>query len=557
MTNAISIHKDRGLILSVMHRFLLIVYATTMICPQRSLSQDAFFCLLIVSYIMVVCVFRGHGIWKNLLRMVSDVGFIYYVLVQYNAWDFRAHVFIIIPLFCKAVLSDENFSSFLYVAIPVMMILLFRLDFKMVVSPFVILFVIDLIGRAKHFILKTASELDDIIDEFFVSDKNTSKSFNIYKNAIPLLNKFPIYAGIQTIFCIRYTDADFQLINGSRFVYKYQIRNPECLVHFIKKGQDGEVNNVVVDVDGILTMVQEVYPVKVGSETYLFMLTFKEKAVKNLNNRKLLFPRFFARMANVVHAERKRKEIEDETMRNLSVKVNYVEAATDTMHFIRNKLSPVSTYISMMDDFDKADEAKRTRIQPYLDKTFQKIVLAYDMIVRRANILLEESNSPFDYTATLPFGIQKLYSEIRTHWQCYDLSESSIDVKLLETNKVKGERKYIYYNSDGMFLVLDNWIHNMKKHGGGDYSLTIAETVSNYSLVFENNFGAESDLDFVKLYSSSDKNEILKRKWHGLQVVKDALAQMNIQNTMTMDKNRVKFRITLAKITKYEENSNH
>ena len=556
MTNAVSIENGRGLVASIMHRFLLVIYATTMICPQSSLQDDAVFGLIIVCYFTVVYVFRRRGVCGSLLRMTADVMFIYYVLAQYNLWDFKSCVFTVIPLFCKSVLSDENFSSFLYLSLPALMIFVFKQDVGFTIVPFAILFAIALIGLAKHHVLKTASELDDVIDNFFVSGSNNSKSYSIYKNSIPLFNKFPFSAGVKTIFCFRYSGVGFQLVNGSKFVFKYQILTPECLMPLIKQERGGAVEGLVVDMDGVQSSVDEVYPVKVGGETYLFMLTF-DMDKRPISYSKLLFPRFFARMANVVHAERKRKELEDEVMRNLSLKVNYVDAATDTMHFIRNKLSPLSTYISMKEDYEKSDDEKRSRILPHLDKTFRKVISAYNMIVRRANIMLEESDDPFNYTATVPYGIQKLYSEIRSHWQSYDLSESSIIVKLLDKPKEKGERKYIYYNADGMFLVLDNWIHNMKKHGVGNLRLQITESEVSYSLIFENQYDLEKGDEFIKLFSSNERNEILKRKWHGLQIIKDALAQMKIQGVMTGDHKTVKLRITLAKITKYEENTDH
>jgi len=238
----------------------------------------------------------------------------------------------------------------------------------------------------------------------------------------------------------------------------------------------------------------------------------------------------------------------------MSVKIHYVDAATDTMHFIRNKLSPLTSYIKMKRDYDKADDGMKIRILPYLNNTYEKVIQSYQMIKRRADIMLEESDNPLVYTQTLPHGIQQLYAEIRNHWQSYGLDEQDVNSDLFE--KVDGQKSYIYYNADGMFLVLDNWINNMKRHGLGECKVSISETSSNYSIVFENKIDTKKN-SFVKLFSSDNRNEIVKRKWHGLQAMKEILQQMDIQATMTLDNDKVKLRITLAKIVKNEESADN
>lgn len=551
-----NIETLRGVIISLLHRAILVIYALLMLHYPESTKGMVALGVALVSYLFIATKFQKNTTWYRIIRFIADVLFIAYILVLYNNWDLRSFCFVLLPLFCKSILIDSNFSTLLYLALPIQYYILTKESLWFISLPFVTLFLLYLFGKYKHEIYESSSMLDDIIDEFFVSGQDQLKSYSIYKKALPVFNKFPISAGLKAIYCYRYIGGTYYIVNGSKFIYKSRIIDFERLTVLLKR-EEKLIRDITVDIDGKEILIKEVYPVKVGGETYLFMLQFidDEQGRINPENSKILYPRFFARMANVVDSERKRKAIEDDALRTMAVKIHYVDAATDTMHFIRNKLSPLSSYIKMRRDYDNADDDRKVRILPYLNNVYEKVILSYQMIKRRADIMLEESDNPLIYTQTLPHGIQQLYAEIRNHWQSYGLDEQAVNTDLFE--KIEGQKSYIYYNTDGMFLVLDNWINNIKKHGLGDSKVTISENSSNYSIVFENRVDSKQNTEFVKLFSSDNRNEIVKRKWHGLQAMKEILQQMDIQTVMTLDGDKVKFRITLAKIVKNEEGADN
>ena len=57
----------------------------------------------------------------------------------------------------------------------------------------------------------------------------------------------------------------------------------------------------------------------------------------------------------------------------------------------------------------------------------------------------------------------------------------------------------------------------------------------------------------MKHFAADNRNEIVKRRWHGLQAMKEILSQMDIQGVMSHDNNSLEFRIDLAKTVSYEE----
>lgn len=543
--------NERGMVASTLHRFVVALYATVMIGFGSPLGFNLLLVVAVVCYVFLYLVINKRSIWHRLARIVVDSVFVVLGLYLYGKADIVSFVFVLLPLFCNALLQNGGLNYLFYVSTPVVVyLMLSKESVWWLVFVFVFLFVLDLIGVLKHDVMRASSNLDEIIDNFFVSEKGMSKSYVIYKNAIPMLNKFPTLAAVDSIYCFRFVQDKLTLVNGSRFVFKYHFDNIEEIRALVRNGIE-HVKNVKIVMDEREYVCEEGFVVKVAGETYLYLLKHKEKYIKNEENSKFLFPRFFARMANVVESERKRKLIEDEEQRKMAVKIGYVDSAMDTMHFIRNKLSPLKTYIDMKDDFDKGDDEMKKRIVPYMDETFHQLVLSYNMIVRRANAMLEEAKNPLIYTQTQSYGIQQLFSELKSQWVSYGLDESLITISLLP--KVHGERRNVFYNADGMFLIIDNWINNMIKHGSEQNGLEIKETPNSYSIIFTNSIKKAKNLDFVKHFAADNRNEIVKRRWHGLQTMKEILSQMDIQGVMSHDNNSLEFRIDLAKTVSYEE----
>lgn len=543
--------NERGMVASTLHRFVVALYATIMIGFGSPSGFNLPLVVGVLCYVFLYLVINKRSIWHRLARIVVDSVFVVLGLYLYGKADIVSFVFVLLPLFCNALLQNGGLNYLFYVSTPVIVYLMLSKDSVWwLVFVFVFLFVLDLIGVLKHDVIRASSNLDEIIDNFFVSEKGMSKSYVIYKNAIPMLNKFPILAAVDSIYCFRFVQDKITLVNGSRFVFKYHFDNIEEIKALVRNGIE-HVKNVKIVMDDRQYMCEEGFVIKVAGETYLYLVKHKEKYIKNEENSKFLFPRFFARMANVVESERKRKLVEDEEQRKMAVKIGYVDSAMDTMHFIRNKLSPLKTYIDMKEDFNKGDEEMKKRIVPYMDETFRQLVLSYNMIVRRANAMLEEAKNPLIYTQTQSYGIQQLFSELKSQWVSYGLDESLIAISLLP--KEHGERRNVFYNADGMFLIIDNWINNMIKHGSGQNGLEIKETPNSYSIIFTNSIKKAKTLDFVKHFAADNRNEIVKRRWHGLQAMKEILSQMDIQGVMSHDNNSLEFRIDLAKTVSYEE----
>ena len=149
-----------------------------------------------------------------------------------------------------------------------------------------------------------------------------------------------------------------------------------------------------------------------------------------------------------------------------------------------------------------------------------------------------------------------MFSEIKKVWQSYGLNENYISVSLQK--KIEGNHKFVFYNIEGLILVLDNWISNIKKHGCQNYGLEIIEEDSDVLVVFSNLHKMKKhDCEhLINIFNNNDRLEINKRNYHGLQVIKEVLTQMNIDSELCTKDDNLILKMNFFKLVeeiKYEE----
>lgn len=295
-----------------------------------------------------------------------------------------------------------------------------------------------------------------------------------------------------------------------------------------------------------------IHPGKADS-AYLFLLECDERPFWQNYYAQILFGSFFYRMAVKLESDRIFKKEQREELAEMSKKMNYVNTSMNTMHFIRNKLSPLKNYIAMYDDYQQSNDVKKAKIKPYLEKEYSNLKKSFTLINERADKLLEEQKNPFVFSVTEKFGLQQLFAEMKYIWQSYGLSEDDISVSLLP--KIHGEYKSVYYNKEGLILVFDNWVSNMLKHGVDFYSMAVEETENELIVSYSNNHKMKKyECErLIKMFNNDDRIEINKRNYHGLEVIKDVLTQMNLESELITNNDKLILNIKFFKQVENEK----
>ena len=562
---ALLMEKKQRLIISVLFRLLIIGYSIFLLIISENIFSWYFQIVIYATYAIIFSLTYGKDKLFSFLRLINDYLFIFLILYQYDKLDLYSFSMLFLPILNSQNHTGEKRSILLYI-FPILAICIVSQEINTrFIIPFIFFFFINLFEGYRTKSIRFHEKLNSVIDNFFTQDSNTYRPYKIYKECIPILNNKPFNLNVEDIFCFKYEKgrSSLAVVNGSKFIWNYKVdidikTIPQSITN---KRPMKAIKNVPLTLNKTELNENIVFISNIAnSDNYFLFFLITDVSSSLLYNifgmQNMLLMPLFSRLIKVFEADLKQKTMESHTMLELGTKMNYVNSAVKTMHFIRNKLGPVKNYISMEDDYDSSDEEKKKRIEPYLKVERQKVELSLGMVLERANFILEKSNNPFVVSSLNKYGIQQLFSEFRRIWGEYRLEEN-FDF-LIERGSNNDLKKYVYYNKVGMDLVLTNWISNIHKYNSGEYGLIIEETESAYKFKFFNSIkiNQPEDLDFIKQFASDDRLEIDKRKSHGLSELKEFLTQMNIQATMSFEDNNVLFIIELVKRNEYEESIN-
>ena len=558
-----ALKETRSYMIALIFRLYMSIYAyfVLVIGNVTGLMFSLIYGLVTGIYICVSFNIIRFGIkicrWTNL---IVDTLFVVFFFYSYGVFDTYSLTLALLPIIGNICLSEFLFSRWLTLTIPVSIFTTLYLKGITVIFPlilpFVIIAVIAMFSKIHKDFNQKIVEIGEFMDSFFVNKANLQKSYKIYDDIIQILKKHPLPISIDAVYCF-INDDQIYLYNGSQYVWSYKFEVPISQINDSNDDKFKGYTNLPLYINGqeldkskrcVITLdngVSYMFVVEVGRVGYFTKLLMS-----------ITLLTLFSRLAKLYESERLLRNIESNKLIELSEKANYVNAAVSSLHFIRNKLSPMKTFFSIVDDIKaETDETRREKMRLYMEQDISKMRESYKLMIDRANLLLDNSETPFIYNTTQRHTLKDLFTEIRQSWQDYRLDESAIIIQLQKASE--GESCYLYYNTEGLGLVLDNWISNISKYSIGKYSLVVVENEQNVILTFANGYDSKTSLGFVRCYSKDNRTEINKNKWHGLSNIKDFLDQMHLQGEISNDETNIYFKITIIKVVDNEKSANN
>lgn len=559
MSAILEIDKYQRKIISVIFRFILIGYSVFLLLYCNSLFKWYFNVGAFILYTVIYFILYKRDKIISLLRLLNDYVFISFILYQIQEINIYSFALLFAPILNTHNHSGEKKSLLLYV-FPLLSLFIVAKKIDLWYSvPFLLFLLINTFDSLRTRYFRFQQKLNSVIDDFFTSEELINRPYKIYEKAIPILNASNTLAhNISNIICLKIENKRFSIVNGSTFIWDFDIIDKKV---FFKNIEDRKtLFNIKLSIDNKEIKNNLIVVCQVNSHPFCFILLSEN--LENFNQfpyslfiSKLLNP-FFYRLSKVLDADLRQKKNELIKLTELEEKINYVTNSVNSMHFIRNKLGPVKSYLAMVEDYNRtSDLHKKLKIEPFLVKERQKLNSSIIQILERADYILTKSNNPFNVYKTEFYGLQQLFSEIRRIWS-YFFDVDNFD---LGWNVSKDRVKYdVRYNQVGIELVLTNWISNMSKYNFGDYGIEFTETDGYYNVIFHNSVDCSTpnSTKFVDEFNTSDRAEITRRNSRGLLEVKDFLTQMDISEEMYVRDNTIYFSLGFKKYL-YDEDTNN
>lgn len=528
---------------SIIFRFIIIAYSICIVYLYDNIFPIYIYWLAIPIYLIMYYILIRKDVW----RLLNDFLFVILVIIGKNPNETFLFVYLILLIINSINFSGTKRSWILYVItiFAYYFILSFyhnKIDVQVLTRNYypiisiVFLFLIESYTAVRVKFRDFIEQLNAVVDSFYTEKEYYKKPHKLYPELIDLINNRIKQDLIENIYCFTTTsntNRKLQIVNSSNFIWNFKLDEKYLWKEFEKKKY---LLNVKLTIDNKNFDFNCILKCQIEEVTYFYIITTKRSMpfyYELINFMRVLNPTF-TKISTVLFNEKRLQEINVDEFMKLAEQMQYVARANKTMHFIRNRLGPIKNLIEMLDSkyLQENDENKKLLEGMILEEK-NRAKIDFQEIIKRADYLLEKSHNPFNFTDTSNTNIKKIYSLFAKQTVRYF---PNIDINREVISDEFNDNYHIEINKDGFDLLMSDWLCNMQKYHKSNIKFFF--TVQDYKLKIEfwNDF-KNGDYDIKTLITdmkSPDRNEIMKRKTHGLFQIKSCLEDMNIKYDMSV-----------------------
>ena len=389
----------------------------------------------------------------------------------------------------------------------------------------------------------------DIADNYFIAQ---NKSFEVYKEIIEYLISQNEFVTSITCFESDVQMRNFHLVNSSCLVSSWSLKLNSNDIRHLKLGLVASNVNFILDdkqqEHNHIYCIDQTF--SQSHKVYLFIVTYKQDS-KNFN--KLNLEPFFLRMSRLISFERFIRRKRDITIQDLLQKSRFVNGATNVMHFLKNRLTPLQTLVDLAKN--EGDVKLIDNYDELLIDTANTAQKEINSILGKAEYLLNKKNNPFLFTKE-DCDSQNIFVVLKSIWNNQLPNSSIFNVEIDKKENVIYES-----NIEGLEILFSDIIGNIKKYSrniqkchfkmDADLLLTIT---------FENDFISRRDvLPMINDINNPNKDAVLYRTSYGIANIRAITDNLGIKRHATLyaDNNDDFYQLQLIfNPKKYEENTN-
>lgn len=549
--------KYVGKLISLAFRLILVLYSLFIIEYQDNTFEQIWYILAIVPYLIIYYKTLFKEGFFSICRLLNDYAFITFILFDKEV-NYINIIFLSLPIIYSPNYSGERKSFILYLLYIISFLIINNFTWSWsFLGVVLILSLINILSDIRSQYYRNTALLNNQIEKFLETDLQINKTYKIYAGLIQSLNSITFLPWfkpiISKIICFRVSNEKIYLENSSHFIWSYLIDDSQVLHQKQNQKTQLELSSIDLTLDGIPVNNNFYIFNKSKGQEYLFIFIAESKLKNNIGvfYLKKLLTSITNRISRVIGVENEIKQENKKLLKNFREKFFQIQNAEKAMHFIRNRFNTLDNFIEMSKDniagiMDSEDlgmyKTELTRLER-----------SYRLLMDRVKSILDKSDKPFSVTKLEKKSINFLFNLIREEWLTYFSSYMpiiNIDINLVEKQEVN-------INTDGFYILIVDWISNVKKYSLDEKRIIFDEKDGNFIVTFENSFSLESKQDIEALkrdFNSTDREKILQRTSYGVLIIKSILEEMNILGVIEVNDNILRLILTLKKQT--NENSN-
>lgn len=538
-------------------KLILVIFGFFIVYTGSLALSKTIYYIVILLYVSTNAIFLMRQKYRKKSHIV-DMCFVLLLLFGSHLDEYLNFAFLLYPLVSRGAYIDRFTYDKYFICEYIALIIILNLsteihDMTYYIRQFVLIGVYALLNKTYVQRMKydeKRTQMLDIADNYFIAQ---NKSYEVYNKIMDYLNRQKV--NVTSITCIE-SDMqmrNFHLVNSSCLVSKWNLKLKN---HDIRNLQMGLIaHNVNFVLNEIKQIQNDMYciaqTISNSPQIYYFILTYRDD---DIHFKTIDLEPLFLRMSRLISFERFIRQKRDVTIQDLLQKSRFVNGATNVMHFLKNRLTPLQTLVDLAKN--EGDVKQIENYDELLIDTANRAQKEIDSILGKAEFMLNKQNNPFVFTKE-DCDSHNIFVVLKSIWT-NQLSNSAVF-----TVEMENKENAIYEsNIEGLEILFSDIIGNIKK-----YSKSIQRCIfkldidSVLTIEFENDFFNKRDIQLIiNDINNPNKDAVLYRTSYGIANIRAITDNLSIERHATIvadDDNELYHLELLFKPKKNEENINN
>lgn len=509
---------------SIIFRVVIIVFSFWIVSHNENVLPEWLYYLIVVVYLGIYCYLKLKK--QDLLRLLWDFAFINAIIWDKDLHDPMAFLLVIIPLI-NAINYTGGKPHLRILCFLTFGTLLFHLrPFETwIILPIVSLAVMYWISTIRYKKWNAEQEITERVNQYFL-DSTTLKPHQIYESIIAELNNYfkcDKGQGINLITTYILKADKLWLVNASEFLWDRTLVLEEEKVEILKskKKLRLESDNEFIYMFYItISNIEYVFTCNISKErrAIIRMFGFEDMMIST-----------FQKMSILLSTEYRISKRREEKFNEIKDSVLYVNQAVKVMHFIRNKMNPLTNLVAYHKEMDTISSDIRKKMEQGIKKEAKQAEKDLAEVLKTADYLLDKSKNPFIGIQFQDISILKIYLIVS------EISERLMN-QIVEVNpSIRNESESIICVHSNLIeckIMFTDWINNIHKYSTGNERVKMYIEDRKLVIHFENRYErGDDEIDkLLKDMNSNSKDAVLEGKdyGYGIYIIKSIAKELGV-----------------------------
>lgn len=510
---------------SFLFRIILLMFSYWIVEHNENIFPKWEYYVLFVIYYTIYCFLKYKQ--KDILRLAWD-----FVLINVVIWGKELHdpmtfMLVIVPMINAINYTGKRSHLNLLSLLTLGTLMLHLRPFEpWIVIPILALAIMYLTSVRTYRAWRTEKEITENVNRYFL-DPLMLKPHQIYESIITELNNYFHFKegqGIKLITTYVLKGETLWLVSASDFLWTRTRQLENQQLQDLKKYKELRISD-----DDINTYL---FYIPIGEFEYVFTCDVSNASSVTINFYKFkdMMRLAFSKMSILLSTEYRISERREEKFNEIKDSVLYVNQAVKVMHFIRNKMTPLSNLIAYHKEMGNMPDDILDKMKDRISKEANQAETDLSEILKFANYLLDKSKNPFLCTEIQEVSILKIYLIIS------EITERAMQLPVSVDEKIKSyadKGMRLHTNLVESKIMFTDWITNMMKYSTGCENISMYTEEGKLIVHFENQCRIkDKDIDkLVRDMNSNAKDAVLEGKeyGYGIYIIKSIARELDVE----------------------------